>query len=729
MPSVVHLGAGRRLLRVFVVALLFVPAVTFAGGPPTGGGSPTAAGGSPGAGSGASAGGAPTTPSGFFAPSSINFVRPSYGWVNWSFALDLPNSEKTHAIYLCYELQRSSDASLPYVLKNVAHFQGSASFTQQFPCYSPIRNEHPILRGDRLRVAIDVGTESQAFLQDVSVLNLNVVLNVVPPLQVALLRTNLGATTTAPGIGGNQAPEAPNNPSDSSYQCFLEILGLAAPSGGRPSCTLPKQIGGPPEHLDRVVILAWPFTLPGDVIPSVYVSALYTTPNNGQVWQPNTLYPQGSVVSCPGENVCTVTDTNTQPPGGPGLSGSAEPIWPDPAKIKDGGVTWVPITANFKLGGKGAHTADGRPIYEVGDKIVWTSGQNLIESEVEAWQKFNLYTKNQSVILCPPKAKQELQQLCSAANTGTSGSEPFTTLDQPSISDGGGQFKWAVAADDAQHPNDRWKADTLYPLGHKIRCEQAAQKSNLCIASVGGFSGTEEPWWAQNSGSTANSPSSANPTMQRDNQIVWAPFTPSSATPSADQVVNLGSQELPQVHAPSLWGLSTALLWTTSRIPNSYSFVTTETAGCPTVDPKTNATTLCPNTITSSQKSGDVVLLVSPYFFHHLYSKWNPSAPDGIDTESRWTANRPENWIPEPFVGFGLNSIGNSYYAGLSLEVGVRNLQIIGGRGWIKAPFLTDPVTAAGSSSGSVTPNTYTGFAHAWFFGVAFNIAGLISGH
>lgn len=684
--------------------------------------------GAPSGGSAPSAGGAaspPTAPSAFFASSSINFTRPSDGWINWSFALDLPLSEKQHAIYLCYEIETTSDSVVPFMLKNVSHFKGPVQFAPSFPCYSQVKSERPLLRGDRLRIAIDTGAASgpiETFLENVSVLNLNVVLNVVPPLQVALLRANLGSTPTTTGIGGNQAAEADNSQQN---QCFLQILRLASASDPQHPCSLPEQLEGKPEHAKRAIILVWPFTLPGDVIPTISLSALYTTPNNGQAWRNATIYPQGSVVKCPGENVCVVTEMNTNPLGRLGISGPTEPSWPDPTKIKDGDVNWATLTANFKLGGKSVRTPDGKPLYEPGDRVVWTSGQNLVESEVEEWHKYTQYTKDRSIVLCPPTKRRELQQLCVATSTGRSGAEAFANLDGGLVSDGGNQFKWRVETDDQDHPNERWERNKLYQLGYKIRCEQPAQQGNLCTASVGGFSGSTEPWWPL----SGAGPATTSSVGQRDNQVVWGAFSPSNAIPSSNQVVNLGTQELTQVHAPSLWGVSAAYLWTTSQIPNSYAFVTPETTGCPTVDPNSKMTVACPNIITNHQKSGDIALLVSAYVFHHIYSKVNPNAPDGIDTESSWTPRKLENWIPEPFMGFGVTSLGNSYYAGLSFEVGVRNLQFIGGRGWTKAPFLTNPIVAVGSQSGTVTPTTYTAFAHTWFVGVAFNIAGLISGH
>ena len=356
-----------------------------------------------------------------------------------------------------------------------------------------------------------------------------------------------------------------------------------------------------------------------------------------------------------------------------------------------------------------------------------------MQSTVGAWSARTTYQANQTVVV-PSDPANGLQQLFVATTTGESGDSP-PPWSAPVISDNNGNILWTYASSVpanivANAP--RWKANTLYRTGDVVRCEQTTQKSNLCVANVGGYSGATEPWWSIQS--TGPSASAAPATYQRDNQVLWTSAAPSAtaAVPSSDQVVNLSVQELPQVHAPSLWGLSTAVLWTTSRIPNSYTFTQpVPMGGCPTTSTAkgVTTTTYCPSVATSYQKAGDIALMISPYVFHHLYSKFNRDAPDGIDTESKWSFTNPGDYIPEPIAGFGLNSIGNSYYAGLSLEFLVRNLQVIGGYAWIKAPLLTNPVSSSGPPSNTFAPSTYSGFKHSSFVGVAFNIAGLISGH
>lgn len=840
-----------RVLSMF--ASMFLAAAAAAAPPAgggAGGGSPSAspAGAAPAAATGS--GGAPTSPSGFFSQSAINFSKPADGWSNWWSGFPVPDGERTHNYYLCYDIERTSDANVPFVFKNVDVLQSERGVddpSKRIPCHSTVPSAHarPILRGDRLRVAVDMSSEAaQAFFQNVSLVDVNVVLTVAPPIQITLLRTNLGGTATTTGLGGNQAPEA-SNYTQQNYRCFFEMLGFLSTPSSQRVCTKPEivrqdaagnviKVGERPRN---ILILPWPYTFPGDIIPTIYVSALYTTPGNGEAWQAATFYPAGSVVQCPGESLCSVTAVT-----GTSRSGAAdhEPNWATTNGMFDGAMAWLPIaTVDYRL--KDPHKAhlddapDGKPVYQVGDTVVWTpaSGQGQIEATVVEWKATTVFTPN-SVVICPQPGATAYplhdERLCAAVTGGTSGTLPpqswvngvtdhdltwsvdGQSSDQSHALQPGDEVFWnssqgptasivqpwqgqtsylsdksvvlcpsglpapnnfklcAATASGTSGPNpptwasgsvtdgtvkwqydvpfwlQRWKPDTVYQVKDAVRCEPAAQKANLCVATVGGYSGQVEPWWTKSSstptgagspaGAAAAAASPASGTPQRDNQVLWGQFTPSSGTPSADQVANLSAQELTQVHAPDLWGLSTAILYTTKRIPNSYSFMHSVSSGCPTYTaavPATKTTsavpamtTDCPGVYASYQRATDIALMVSPYVFHHIYSKFNDSA-DGIDTETKWSATQPQDWIPEPIAGFGLNSVGNSFYVGLSLEVLVRNLQLVGGYGWIKAPNLTSPISASGTNT--VTPNTYTAFHKAPFIGLAFNIAGLISGH
>src|SRR6202043_945500 len=115
------------------------------------------------------------------------------------------------------------------------------------------------------------------------------------------------------------------------------------------------------------------------------------------------------------------------------------------------------------------------------------------------------------------------------------------------IPDGDGNIVWTYdpSPDPANPASERWRPLSSYKFGQEIRCAQDLQKPNLCIATSGGWSGDKEPLWAQNTTPSANagnpgnagSPGGANSPGQSDNQIVWAPYTQTNATPVQDVVI------------------------------------------------------------------------------------------------------------------------------------------------------------------------------------------------
>jgi hypothetical protein len=48
---------------------------------------------------------------------------------------------------------------------------------------------------------------------------------------------------------------------------------------------------------DQIYFLLYPFPLPGDVLPTVQVTATYLAPFPGEPWQPRTVYPPGAIVT------------------------------------------------------------------------------------------------------------------------------------------------------------------------------------------------------------------------------------------------------------------------------------------------------------------------------------------------------------------------------------------------------------------------------------------------
>jgi hypothetical protein len=253
----------------------------------------------------------------------------------------------------------------------------------------------------------------------------------------------------------------------------------------------------------------------------------------------------------------------------------------------------------------------------------------------------------------------------------------------------------------------RWQNRTFYPTGSIVPCTHNVSNVALyCVATIGGFSGETEPTWAKINTLTAS---------QVDNNISWNVIS-STSTVSSNQVLNLLTEELPQVHSPSLWSISTAIVRTNFSVPNNFA-LPNQTGNCSSCTPQV-----------MSSPISDIALMITPYIFHHvLYDPKNKYFNvDGIDTESAWSA---KDMLPEPFIGFGLNGVGSNYYAGLSFEF-FRNIQFIYGEAWIKSQLPTSYGIGSGSSgTGPTTPVTYSGFSHGPFWGIAFNISGLMSGH
>ena len=733
-----------------------------------------ALGAAPSAGTSAAAGSASSGAGGLFSPTSTNFAHPEdkdghwVDWGNWYKTIAPPWDPSPKEVLLCYQVRSLRDGNAPFLLRRVPHLMTSDGSVSPLPC-APIerpRGTRPMLHGDRLYVAVDLTEPGVAeFMKNVSMISLNVTLTVAPSLQPVLFRSNLGTQVTPPSLGGSAAGEELGNPEsfgncakwlqqganpndpimdsciglgskykryalnaktlsisrDPSVSANVSVLMSSLAKSLSLSLDANQKVNNLTSR-DSVLILPWHYSLPGDVIPAVTLTALYTTPENLQTWQPWQFYPAGTVLKCPAEDECKVAATRP-----PGLSAGTEPKWPGIKNVSDGQIVWAPIVPNFKL--ETQHPLE----YAPGDHIIWSNSSGAqTKSEIETWRPGQRYIKGQSVIavrLPVPDPNGSLFQLFAANDVtppGYSGNqEPLWT--DPVTSDNHDQVQWKYVSPPANPGagiNERWQPGHPYYPGNVIRCELPSQKANACVAGNSGFTGSQEPWWApQQSG-----PAASTATPQRDYQILWSAVTPATSLPAADQPITLVTEQLTQVHAPSLFGVSTAVLRTNKAIANSYSFPTQQSAVCPTAATTSAAATTCPQPIASKSRSTDIALLVSPYIFHHINAALNSRAVDGIDTESPWVWNDYQNWIPEPFVGFSLNSIGNNYYAGLSFEVIVRNFQVLVGEAWMKGPLLTSPIISTGAVP-TATPETYTGLTRSVFVGVAFNVAGLVTGH
>ena len=182
------------------------------------------------------------------SPTAASLQGLSYEKSAWSQQLGQPPAG-ANAI-LCYKLEATISSSQPYLLRPVQtidNFQiPIKGVNSNVPCLS-LDDKHPLMMDSQLVIAID--TRDVVLLGRLRILNINITTQSGSPLSPTPLRPSFGAGSA-------------------------------------------QQSLGPP-----VYFLAWPDRLPGDIIPTVTVSTVYTPPSPGDPWQRGTVYPAGSIVA------------------------------------------------------------------------------------------------------------------------------------------------------------------------------------------------------------------------------------------------------------------------------------------------------------------------------------------------------------------------------------------------------------------------------------------------
>jgi hypothetical protein len=250
--------------------------------------------------------------------------------------------------------------------------------------------------------------------------------------------------------------------------------------------------------------LPWPDRLPGDVIPTVSVSAIYTPPMPGTPWKPNTFYPEGSVVVPLKLNGHYYTALRA------GLS-SQQPNWP---------VTEM------------AHVDEAG-----GAQLIWRDETPLPApaecGSAKAWQQSTVYTSGTCVV-----AKRGRYWIAGNTATSGTGSEPF----QPNS---------PIGSTVTEATGLRWNDKTPAPLGcTSARAWQSSTPypAGSCVLSLagdfwvsaGGSSGLSEPFPAVSALGTSvtessglkwqnNSPPGSLPSQCGSAAKPWQPNTPYAA--------------------------------------------------------------------------------------------------------------------------------------------------------------------------------------------------------
>jgi hypothetical protein len=569
----------------------------------------------------------------------------SYDQLDWKNDLKLPKLRENKRIVACFQLHNAGNTAQPFVLVPIhptsykdinpiapfiqscttppneqdkamnkwcgKHQQGSWS-----PC-SLVDEKHPIMMGQTLVIGIDTGGVS---IDRLKVLNLNVTTAQSNPINPTPVRTS-------------------------------------------------ASVGGSTVSLGGQYYMTWPNPLPGDVIPTVSVNAVYTPPIAGEQWSKLTYYATGSVITSTDRNghyyMAIAGD----------VSGSMEPKWSSglPVAVTDGDIIWVDSgMASLAVGVKTLQIWLPTHPYNQGDTIL------------------NPYNAHVYVSISP--------------NGTMSGGLPDNPLSLPILSAKATQVASAPA--EIKDGPVIWQAKTCNANAKPWKANTEFKDTEM----VGPYNGT--CYQPATTGVTGNKPTqpyfpSGTAIRIKDvnlgsNSLEWVDvgvLPPSSVTgtPAADQTVGLLNFQFGQTHTKSYYNLASGVV---------YSTVHSRTFGIPP-----NTTSTSGQVQTSSNPTFDPVLFFTAY-------------PWPADTEQHCSFPRCL-WQTKPGVSFGmsLTSPSSSFYAGGSFEL-IRNIQAVIGNNWAKQARLPNP--SVNIASNATTATTVQRFSNGAYYGLTFNISGFV---
>lgn len=214
----------------------------------------------------------------------------SYTPTEWKRFTNLPPAKKK---VLCFKLRYGNSSSQPFILEPVENAQ---KFSTE--C-TTVDSQDPLLMREILVIGIDWS-------------------EIVEDSRLKLLNINV---TNQQGNPINATPIRPS---------FTSLPSATSNAGGAP------------------IYLTWPYELPGDAIPTVSVSTVYTPVIPGAPWQSNTFYPAGSVVVSAYNNGHFYTALSG------GVSGNTDPGFLAAAvpAITDGQLTWEDSGTTLPTGAK-----------------------------------------------------------------------------------------------------------------------------------------------------------------------------------------------------------------------------------------------------------------------------------------------------------------------------------------------------------------------------------------
>lgn len=374
-------------------------------------------------------------PSGGGLP-GLSWAQASWGDELMRFPQTLPNTR-----LLCFKLVYTYDSAQPFVLQRIV-----PPYSLRGQQCDIVDEKTPLMMRERLVIGIDAS--SVADLTRLSLLNLNL--------------TNQA---------GNSINPTPIRPSFAG----------GAPSAGPTTAAVPR---GP-------FFLAWPDRLPGDVIPTISVSTIYTPPTPGAPWQPNTAYPVGSVVVPTKRNGHYYTALVA------GLS-SAEPTW--------------------KIGSAAALSEKGAPVLTWRDETPLPSPTEC-GSSVKSWQAGTQYGVGSCVL-----SKDAHFWVTTVAGKSGNGIEPFPSSSSPGdvFTESATKLKWI---DKTPRPPEcssatAWVAHGNYPAGKCI----VSKTGRLWVSSGNAASASADYPFPPTS--------SVGNTINEANGLQWTDRTPPLSAPS-----------------------------------------------------------------------------------------------------------------------------------------------------------------------------------------------------
>lgn len=560
--------------------------------------------------------------------------------------------------------------------------------------------EHPIKMGQKFVIGIDA---AHIDLSRIKILNLNLTNQQGNPINPTPVRPSFTASATSPT---NLGP------------------------------------GGP-------YYLTWPNQIPGDVIPTVNVNAVYTAPIPGDRWAPGTFYPAGSVVTSSSGNghyyVAMIGGVSSD-------KQQDEPPFPASSvmQISDGGAQWVD-TGNTAPGNNTPVALWQHSLYAprqvifdpynghyytnlAAGSLACPGGQatNCVQTGVAPTDPFSTPAildgsvlwedrGNTSPTTPPPPARTPGTNYASrawvsapngdyyqAVQAGITSATDFVFPVVPipiSVTDG--TIVWTQTS--CTPPGTivgSWTAFTPYSQCDAI----TTSNGNIYVAVQTGQSGPvpTQPFFpiSQTLSTVTEVASAAQPNLK----IKWedAGTTPPQSVSTgqpADTTVSLLNLQYAQSHSLSYYNLASGVLYSTVH-SRTFGF---QPPGC--------SGSTCTAVQTGGSPGIDPVLLFSIY-------------PWPWDAE----AHCPKNWClghfrsnpPGLSFGLSLSSPASSFYAGGSLEV-IRNLQLVVAANFNKRAQLPPNSTAQPSSAiSSGTPVTVQKFATGGAFGLTLNISGFI---